>query len=403
MEQLLENAKKIQTNLVKIRRFLHQNAETGFDLPKTLAFVEENLLKMGYTPQRCGKAGIVATLQPSSPRQRQNKAILLRADMDALPIKEATGQPFACKTGKMHACGHDMHTAMLLGAAHLLKTRQAGVTRPIKFLFQPAEEMLEGAKDVLKGGILETPEVGSAVMIHVLTDVPLPTGTIVVSAEGVGAPAADYFTITVKGKGCHGSAPQNGVDALTAAAHILIALQEISARELSPAQKAVLTVGSMETGGAGNVIPDKVTMRGTLRAFDENVRAQMKERMEKISQNVARAFRAKASLSYQGGCPTLRNDGGMSALSYQILQKTMKKNAVYLSSQLGGGETETRSGGSEDFAYISRRVPSVMLALAAGEPEKGYRFPLHHAKADFDESVLWKGSFALSAIALQKK
>lgn len=388
----------MQRELVKIRRWLHQNAETGFGLPKTLSFVQEKLCEMGYTPQRCGKAGLVATLGKPS----EEGTTLLRADMDALPIKEKTGAAYACKTGNMHACGHDLHTAMLLGAARLLKMREGELSHEVKLLFQPAEELLEGAKDVIKGGVLTTPNVTSAAMIHVLTDIPLPTGTLIVAGTGVSAPAADYFTITVRGKGCHGSAPQNGVDALVIASQILLALQTIHARELAPQQTAVLTVGSMETGTASNVLSEEVRLLGTLRAFDEDTREYVKKRMTQMANGIARAFRGRASVSYQGGCPTLVNDGGMSALSFQTLQNLFGKEQVLLSTDLVGKSRE-KNGGSEDFAYVSQKVPSVMIALAAGNPEEGYRFPLHHAKVDFDERALWVGSATYAAIGLQKK
>lgn len=234
-------------------------------------------------------------------------------------------------------------------------------------------------------------------MAHVLTATPLPTGTLIV-AQGTSAPAADFFRITVKGKSCHGSAPQNGVDALTAAAHIIVALQELSARELSVSNPAVLTVGTCQAGKAGNVIADTAELNGTLRAFDERVRAQVKKRISEISRSIAKAFRTTAKTQYGGGCPTLVNDEKLALFTLETLRKTLGKNYILSAAEIGGAITE-RNGGSEDFAYISQRVPSVMLALAAGEEKDGYGYPLHHPKVRFDERALPVGAAAYAAVA----
>ena len=394
-KDILQEAKNLQEELTAHRRYLHEHAETGFDLPKTTAYIQAQLKEMGYIPQKCGKAGIVVTVG-----KKKGKVFLLRADMDGLPIREKTDKKFACKYGNMHACGHDLHAAMLLGAARILKARERDLNGQIKLLFQPAEEILEGAKDVVASGVLQNPKVDGAMMIHVLTGLPLPTGTLIVSSAGVSAPAADYFTVRVQGKSCHGSAPWNGVDALSAGAHILLALQEISAREISAAYPAVLTVGSFKTQEAGNVISDFAELNGTLRSFDEDVRAQIKTRLEEIAKSVAKAFRAKAKISYGGGCPSLWNNEKLSALAESSLKTLFGEKKVFTSAALGG-DTRAKSGGSEDFAYISRETPSVMLALAAGEPKKGYVYPLHHAQTDFDESVLPVGAAAYAYIATE--
>ncbi len=394
MNGIFKAAKAMQKQLVTDRRFLHAHAEVGFALEHTVRYVTERLQKAGYQVKPCGKAGVIAEIGDFS---KNNGAILLRADMDALPIKENSGEPFACKTGNMHACGHDMHAAMLLGAASLLKARQTELKRPVRLLFQSAEEILEGAKEAMENGALDCVE--KAAMLHVLTDIPLKAGTLVVPTAGVGAPAADYFEISVNGKACHGSTPQNGVDALTAAAHILLALQELPARELPTNIPAVLTVGKMQAGVAGNAIPDRAELCGTLRAMDEGLREYIKKRLVEIAQTQARVFRAKAQTKFLGGCPTLQNDGGMVAFTLDILRKVLGEKQVLSAADLGGG-VKNASGGSEDFAYITHKVPSVMLALAAGEKNKGYEYPLHHPKARFDESVLPIGAATLAAFAL---
>ena len=394
-EQILREAKALQEEIKSHRLWLHTHAETGFDLTETKPYVKSTLTEMGYTVQECGKAGLVTTVGKPG-----GKVLLLRADMDALPIAEEADVDFACKNGRMHACGHDMHTAMLLGAAKILKAHESELGGTVKLMFQPAEEIFEGSKDMIASGVLENPRPDAALMIHVAAGMPLPAGTVVVSAPGVSAPAADYFTIRVHGKGCHGSAPQNGIDPLTAAAHILIALQEIHARELSASDEAVLTIGTFHAGEAGNVIPDTATMGGTIRTYDEKTRAYLKERMTAIAQSIAEAFRASAEVSFGSGCPTLVNDKDLSEKVTGYLKGLLGANRAFTTAELNGGKP-ARGGGSEDFAYVSHEVPSLMLALAAGEPSKGYPYPQHHPKVKFDESVLSTGAAVFVDCALQ--
>ena len=394
-EQIMQEAAALQEEIKAHRLWLHTHAETGFDLTETKPYVKSTLTEMGYTVQECGKAGLVTTVGKPG-----GKVILLRADMDALPIAEEADVDFACKNGRMHACGHDMHTAMLLGAAKILKAHESELDGMVKLMFQPAEEIFEGSKDMIVSGVLENPRPDAALMIHVAAGMPLPAGTVVVSAPGVSAPAADYFTIRVHGKGCHGSAPQNGIDPLTAAAHILIALQEIHARELSASDETVLTIGTFHAGEAGNVIPDTATMGGTIRTYDEKTRAYLKERMTAIAQSIAEAFRASAEVSFGSGCPTLVNDKDLSEKVTGYLKGLLGASHAFTTAELNGGKP-ARGGGSEDFAYVSHEVPSLMLALAAGEPSKGYVYPQHHPKVKFDESVLSTGAAVFVDCALQ--
>lgn len=391
----LADAQKLQTELVQHRRWLHEHAETGFSLRETKAYVKRELETMGYTVGECGKSGLTATVGTPG-----KKVILLRADMDALPIPEETGLLYASTKGTMHACGHDLHTAMLLGAARLLKSRESELDGQVKLMFQPAEETFEGSLDMIRNGVLENPRPDAAVMIHVSSGIPLPAGTVIVSSPGVSAPAADYFSILVRGKGCHGSAPQNGIDPLTAAAHILIGLQEIMARELAASEEAVLTIGSFHGGDAGNVIPDCAELKGTIRTYDENIRSYLKQRLTEIADGIARSFRAEATVSFGSCCPTLVNHQQLSEQVTTILKQILGNPSVFTTAQLGGGKPQ-RGGGSEDFAYISQEIPSVMLALAAGEPAKGHEYPLHHPKVTFDEDALYHGAAALAGIALE--
>ncbi len=385
------------SELSDLRRKLHRAAGVGFDVSDTLSIVREELEKAGLTPECCGKAGLLATVTGKKP----GKVFLLRADMDALPIREESGENFASKNGCMHACGHDLHTAMLLGAAKLLKEHEDTLCGTVKLMFQPAEELLEGAKDMVENGVLNNPKPDAAMMVHVMTGTPFEPGTVVVSGPGESAPAADYFTIQVQGVGCHGSSPNTGIDPLSAAAHIVTALQEISARELSMNDRAVLTLGTFHAGTTANVIPDTATLTGTMRAFDEDLRAQLKERIAAIASGIASVFRASAEVTFDSGCPALLNNKELSdtAIAYmkELLGETMAFSVPELEQKFGS--TGSKTAGSEDFAYVSREIPSIMLALAAGHPKDGYVYPLHHPQVRFDETALPYGAAAYAAMA----
>ena len=398
-DTLLQEAEQIRDHVLRERRTLHQIPGTGFDIGDTLAFVKKELTDMGLQPADCGRAGVTALVGGKRP----GKVFLLRADMDALPIREEADLEFASQNGRMHACGHDLHTAMLLGAARLLKAHEEEIHGTVKLMFQPAEEIFEGSHDMIEAGLLENPKVDAALMIHVMAGMPFPAGTVIVSAPGVSAPAADYFEIKVQGKGCHGSMPNTGVDPLTAAAHILIALQEIHARELAMDDRVVLTIGTMNAGTASNVIPDTVTMGGSIRTFDEETRSFIKQRMTEIAEGTAKTFRAEAAVTFGSGCPTLVNDRDLSQCCGQYMKELLGEGRAFSVAELNamGGGTSSKSAGSEDFAYVSQEVPSLMLALAAGQPEKGYRYPQHHPMAKFDESVLPGGSAVYAWAALR--
>ena len=398
-EQIIKDAGELRETIVVDRRFLHTHPGTGFDIKETLEYVKQELEKLGYEPEECGRAGLVALAGGKKP----GRVFLLRADMDALPVKEEADVDFPSQNGCMHACGHDMHTAMLLGAARLLKQHEEEIEGTVKLMFQPAEEIFEGSHDMIEAGLLKNPEVDAALMIHVMAAMPLPAGTVVVSAPGVSAPAADYFEIQVKGKGCHGSMPNTGIDPLTAAAHILIGLQELHARELAMSDRAVLTIGTMNAGTAANVIPDVVTMGGSIRTYDEDTRSYLKQRMTEITEGIAGSFRAQATVTFGSGCPTLKNDGELSRCACKYVKELLGPDRAFsveeLNAMSGGGQS-SKSAGSEDFAYVSQEVPSIMLALAAGQPEKGYSFPQHHPRVKFDEDALERGSAVYAYTAL---
>ena len=399
-EQLMEEASKLKEAIVSDRRYLHTHPGTGFDLNDTKTYVKSELQNMGYDPKECGKAGLVALAGGKKP----GKVFLLRADMDALPIQEEADVTFASDNGCMHACGHDMHTAMLLGAARILKQHEDEIEGTIKLMFQPAEEIFEGSQDMINAGLLANPKVDAALMIHVMAGMPFQPGTVVVSAPGVSAPAADYFEIKVQGKGCHGSMPNTGMDPLNVAAHILIALQEIHARELAMNDQAVLTIGTMHAGTAANVIPDTVVMGGSIRTFDEETRSFIKKRMQEITKGIAISFRTTAKVTFGSGCPTLVNDKELSLCAENYVKELLGQGRAFSVAELNamsGDQKSNKSAGSEDFAYVSHQVPSIMLALAAGQPEKGYQYPQHHPMVKFDEEALTYGCAVYAYTALR--
>jgi hippurate hydrolase len=235
-----------------------------------------------------------------------------------------------------------------------------------------------------------------------MANMPMVSGSVIVCDGGISAPGADYFTILIRGKGCHGSMPNAGVDPITVAAHIITALQELHARELALTEEAVLTIGSIHGGDAANAIPDSVTLSGTIRTYDEDVRAMLKTRMTEIAQGIAVSFRAEASVTFGSGCPCLKNDAALSKDTVTYTKELLGQRAFSVEqlAAMGGGSA-SKSAGSEDFAYVSQEVPSIMLALAAGSPDKGYGFPQHHPKVKFDESALADGSAVYAYVALR--
>ena len=317
-DKLLAEAEALQPQLQKWRRTIHRNPEIGFDLPQTRALVKQALTEMGYQPQDCGKAGILAL----AGGKRPGKTILLRGDMDALPIFEESGEVFASEIpGRMHGCGHDMHTAMMLGAARLLKAHEDELEGTVKLEFQPAEEIFQGSPDMLAHGLLEDPHVDAAVMFHVLGGMPLPLGEVLVPGGGITMASCEQYHIVVHGKGGHGSMPENCIDPITAAAHIHIALQEINARELSQNDFGVLTTGRFAAGAASNVIPDTAEMWGTIRTTDPENKsgALIKQRMTEIAQGVAAAFRCTAEVTFSDFCPCMVVDETLSKDAFGYL------------------------------------------------------------------------------------
>lgn len=387
-EHFLQAAMGCKEELIANRRHLHTIPGLGFEIQETLDFVSAKLTELGIAHTPCGKAGIVATIGG----KKEGKVFLLRADMDALPMAEESGEEFASTNGKMHACGHDLHTTILLGAAKLLKENEDAICGTVKLMFQPAEEVFQGADDMIAAGVLENPKVDAAMMAHVFSGMPMPTGVIAV-LDGISNAAADVFTVKIQGKGCHGSMPSTGIDPLLAGAHMLVALQELHARELAVNDEVALTFGSFHAGIAANVIPDTATLSGTLRTFNEELRAHVKQRMEEIIAGLAAAFRVQATVEYTSGCPVMENDSELSTAVAGYLRELIGPQAVIPIKNMKGS-------GSEDFACISQQVPAVMLGIPANAPD-GNPYPQHHPKVRFDEAALPLGAAAFAHTAIR--
>ncbi len=376
MNKYYGEALLINEEIIKNRRTFHSFAETGFDLSKTVVYVQEKLKEYGLNPKLVGKSGVTCTVG------KPGKTILLRADMDALPMKEETDLDFAATNGNCHSCGHDCHTAMLLGAAKLLKENEANLNGTVKFMFQPAEEILSGAKDMIEAGILENPKVDAAMGMHVYVGTEQSqTGTIYYS-KGPALFSGDAIKITVKGKNAHGSTPEQGIDAINIAAHITIALQEIIAREIPSRDQAVVIVGKIYGGDTVNTLAGNAVIEVSVRATTEEKRAYLKTRVKEISESVANTFRGQAIVEFVYGMGPLCND-------------------VEISEEMGGyckeflGDENVIvvpiSSGTEDFTEVASRVPSVMLNLGAGSIEEGHEYSMHNPKMIVDEEVLPKG------------
>lgn len=394
LQELLRNsAKQLQEELVAHRRYFHQHAETHTDLPLTTAYVKEQLTAMGYAPIDCGTCGIVAIAGGKKP----GKVFLIRGDMDALPITEECDLPFKSENGNMHACGHDFHTAMLLGAAKLLKAHETEIEGTVKLMFQPAEETLKGAKLMIDGGVLENPAVDAALMMHVASGMPFPSGSVVLPNPGAGSSASDWFEINIQGKGGHGASPETTIDPINIAVHIHMAIQALNSREISANDSAVFTICKMAAGTTSNVIPDTAHMAGTIRTFSPQMREFIPKRMAEIAENTAKAFRGEAALTLLPGCPSIVNDKDLIATVKIGMRELLPAEQVYAMDEIMPGG---KMMGSEDFGYVSEKVPTIMLGLAAGRPQDGYTYPAHHPKSCFDEAALSNGAaiYAYSAI-----
>ena len=381
MELLYEQARQMRSVLVENRRALHQMPELGMDLPRTTAFVEEKLRALGLEPRRVG-GGVTACIGP-----QHGPVFLLRGDMDALEMREESGLPFAACGPCAHTCGHDLHTAMLLGAAALLKNHEEELPGRVKLMFQPAEENLKGAAAMVAAGILQDPPVDAALALHVFPG-PMHVGTLA-WREGPALASSDSFRILVKGKAGHGAIPQNAVDPINIAAHILLALQEVNAREVDPQDPLVLTVCTIHGGQLHNAIPEMVEMKGSIRTFSNENRALARRRLVEICQGVAASFRGSCEVEFLAGVASLHNQPELA-----------RELAGYTARIADRMEQLPRQMGSEDFAEVTQQVPSVFMGIGAGGPEEIYnRAGSHHPAIVFNEDVLPLGAAVLAGCA----
>ena len=349
MNKILEQAQNIKNDIVEYRRTIHENPEVGDTLPKTKAYVINKLREFGYEPTEICESGIVATIEGPKP----GKTFLLRADMDALPMEETPNCEFAATNGAMHSCGHDMHTAMLLGAAKLLKQNQDQIEGIVKLVFQPDEEGFTGAKKMIEAGVLENPKVDAAVGMHVMLDSSKPALNY---GLGYMTSSCDGFKITVHGNGCHGAMPELGIDPINVGLHIYSAFQNLIARETPSAERAILTFGAFNAGATPNIVPGEAVLMGTLRTYNKELREKLVSRMHEICEYEGKAFGATVDYEVLSDVPSTYSDPEMT-----------KELAGYASEIEPGiiGKTNYMVTPSDDFAFISEHVPTTYFMIDA--------------------------------------
>ncbi|MCF3943712.1 amidohydrolase [Oceanobacillus alkalisoli] len=367
----------LQEYLISIRRYLHQYPELSLQEFETTKFIQKQLQDTGIHVRKTSlKTGVFAQLQGKSP----GPTIALRADIDALPIEEQTGLSYASKVkGVMHACGHDFHTAALIGAAYLLKKNQNKLKGNIRFIFQPAEEIGGGAEQVIDDGQLE----GVEAIIGLHNKPELPVGTIGLKAGPVMA-SVDRFRITVKGKGSHAAIPQNGKDPILASSQMVTALHSIVSRNISPLESAVVSVTRITGGTTWNVIPGEVTLEGTTRTFNDRIREEIKGSVQTIVENTVRAYSGEAIIDWFPGPPPVINDTETIETIYQAAQQ-QGLNTVDPEPTMGG----------EDFAFYQQQIPGAFVFFGTNGNEDW-----HHPAFTIDESSLIKASYFLYESAL---
>ena len=367
--------------IVALRRDIHREPELGFDTEKT---AEKVLAALDGLPLEIetgvARNGIVATL-----RGHKGPTVALRADMDALPIEEDTGLPFASEiNGRMHACGHDAHTSMLVGAAHALSGMRDRLKGTVRFVFQPAEEGGGGGKVMVDEGVAD--DVSSIFALHLWPG--LPFGKVATKAGPIMA-AADAFEMEIEGSGGHGAMPHLSADAVVIAAQVVTALQTVVSREVDPVEPAVLTVGEIGAGTAFNIIPEKARLGGTVRTLNADLRERMPGRIEEIARGVARGMRGDADLDYRFSYPVTVNEEGAADRTLNVAGDLFGGESVL--------ELPNPSMGAEDFAYFLEKVPGAFIWLGVGEDVSG----LHTPQFAFDEEILPRGSVLLAALALE--
>ena len=375
-------APDVAAHAVELRRTIHLHPELGFEEHRTQALVERELDAIGVEHRRVAGTGVVGIVRG----ERPGRVVALRADMDALPITEDSGEPCASQVaGKMHACGHDAHTAMLLGAARVLQAERATLHGTVVLLFQPAEEGPGGALPMVEAGVLDDPRVEAVAMLHV--DPRLPTGTIGVTPGSVNA-AADEIHLTLRGRGGHGAYPHKAVDVIPAAAATILALQNVAARETDPLGSVVVTIGTIEGGYRNNVIADRVKMTGTIRAHDPAIREAAHAKVRRIIEGIAAAYGTQAEIEFMLGYPPVVNDATLTAAF-----------ARYAAAQGLTVATPPPTMGGEDFAYFAQRVPGLLVRLGIYNEAAGSVHPGHSPQFRLDEGAIPTGIATLVAFA----
>ncbi|MBQ7797392.1 MAG: amidohydrolase [Lachnospiraceae bacterium] len=381
--------KTIQSELVAMRRDLHRIPEFGGDLPKTKAYVIEKLEEMGIPyKENPTDSGLVAIINEGV----SGKTLAFRADMDALKIQEENDLEFKSEhEGLMHACGHDAHMAMLLGAAKVLNENKEKIPGTVKLIFQTDEENSRGAERSIAAGCLDGVDAIFGTHIGTLRGKEIPAGTVI-SHPGSCMASFDKFVLKVKGYGCHGSTPEKGIDPINIAAHIVVNLQAVIAREISAVKPAVLTIGHIEAGDTYNIIPSEVLIEGTTRAFEEEVRQLMAKRIGEIAEATAKTFGGEVEYEMIWGAPPVINNAAMAALAAECAREVVGEENVI-------DHVDAPITVGEDFSCYANLVPAAFLFLSSSNPKKNTDAPHHNCKFDVDEDVLWIGPAVFVKIA----
>lgn len=377
---ILKLAKDNEELCIKMRRDLHMIPELELELPKTVKYVEDRLNEFNIKYKKMVNGnGIVATVYGSG----EGKCLAIRADMDAIPIEEETNLSFSSThKGRMHACGHDSHTAIALTAAKIINENRDKINGAVKFIFQPGEEIPGGAKPMIEEGVLENPKVDYIIGMHGGWLADIPHGGIGFKDNELMA-SMDRFSIKVVGKGGHGANPQKTVDPIIISAEILMAIQKIISREIAPFDSGLVSVCKINGGFTQNIIPNEVDMLGTARALDENVRDLIEKRIKEISVGIAKTYGGDAHVNYERFYPVLNNDP---EFNQYVLEKTREifPDDIY--------EMDKATMGGEDMAFYLQKVPGTFLFLSnLKESSDGVKYTNHSSKFDLDESLFYKG------------
>lgn len=385
-----QRVNEIEPQLISTRRYLHAHPELSFQEEKTMKYVSEQLTALGIPHiTNVGGFGIVGIIEGKNP---SSKTIALRGDMDALPILEKNEVVYAsCNPGVMHACGHDVHTTNLLGAAQLLNEVKDQFEGTIKLIFQPAEERLPGGASIMiKDGVLENPKVETIVGQHVLPQ--MEVGKVGFRG-GIYMASCDEIFITVKGPGGHGAQPNLTIDTVLVASHIVVALQQVVSRRANPIIPTVLSIGKIIGNGATNVIPGEVYMEGTLRTFDEQWRAEAKQHIQDVVEGVAKSMGAEVELRIEHGYPYLQNNEELTTNAYEWAKEYLGEDNV---------EILPIRMTAEDFSYYTQIVPACFYRLGTGNVAKGITSSIHTPTFDIDEAALKIGAGLMAWLAYKQ-